>query len=157
MRQLMDAFSLVYSSAIEIGAPMAGEAVGRVLASRHPRWLEGDLAAGPAGWQEHALVNGDALTPAGSLQSPSQALGVLGMPAFTAYVGLLDIGRPRVGETLVVAAATGAVGAVAGQIGKLKRSEEHTSELQSLMRISYAVFCLKKKKTINQNNKTIRI
>ena len=120
MRQQMDAVAPVYSSSIEPGAPMAGEAVGRVLASRHPRWREGDLVLGPAGWQEHAVLDGDALTLAGALEPPSLALGVLGMPAFTAYVGLLDIGRPRAGETLVVAAATGAVGAVAGQIGKLK-------------------------------------
>lgn len=120
MRQQMDAVAPVYSSSIALGAPMAGEAVGRVVASRHPRWRAGDLALGPAGWQEHALLDGNALTPLGPMQSPSQALGVLGMPAFTAYVGLLDIGRPRVGETLVVAAATGAVGAIVGQIARLK-------------------------------------
>jgi NADPH-dependent curcumin reductase CurA len=120
MRQQMDAVAPVYSSSIPLGAPMAGEAVGRVVASRHPRWREGDLALGPAGWQEHALLDGGALTRPGPVPSLSQALGVLGMPAFTAYVGLLDIGRPRVGETLVVAAATGAVGAAVGQIAKLK-------------------------------------
>ena len=120
MRQQMDAVAPVYSSSIALGAPMAGEVVGRVVASRHPRWREGDLALGPGGWQEHALLDGGTLTPPGLLQSPSQALGVLGMPAFTAYVGLLDIGRPRVGETLVVAAATGAVGAIVGQIARLK-------------------------------------
>ena len=120
MRQQMDEVAPVYSSSIDIGAPMAGEVVGRVLASRHPRWRAGDLALGAAGWQEHALLDGGAMTPLGTLAHPSWALGVLGMPAFTAYVGLLDIGRPRVGETFVVAAATGAVGAVAGQIARLK-------------------------------------
>src|SRR3546814_10890632 len=101
-------------------------------------------------------------------QAPvTTALGVLGMPGFTAYSGLLTIGQPKPGETVVVAAASGAVGSVVGQIARIKgaravgivggpdkcafvrdelRSEEHTSELQSLMRISYAVFCLKKKK-----------
>src|SRR3546814_6988735 len=82
----------------------------------------------------------------------------MGMPGFTAFVGMLDIGQPKAGETVLVSAATGAVGSIAGQLAKLrgarvvgiaggdeKRSEEHTSELQSLMRISYAVFCLKKK------------
>lgn len=120
MRQQMDEVAPVYSSSIGLGMPMAGEVVGRVLASQHPRWRAGDLVLGGAGWQEHALLDGDALTPLGTLANPSWALGVLGMPAFTAYVGLLDIGQPRAGETFVVAAATGAVGAVAGQIAKLK-------------------------------------
>lgn len=114
MRQQMDAVAPVYSSSIALGAPMGGEVVARVLASRHPRWREGDLALAGAGWQAHALLDGDAPTPLGALANPSRALGLLGMPAFTAYVGLLDVGRPRPGETLVVAAATGAVGAVAG-------------------------------------------
>ncbi|HVI59661.1 MAG TPA: NADP-dependent oxidoreductase [Luteimonas sp.] len=120
MRQQMDEVAPVYASSVPLGAPMPGEVVGRVVASRHPRLREGELVLGAAGWQEYAALDGDAVTPLGSLARPSRALGVLGMPAFTAYVGLLDIGRPRAGETLVVAAATGAVGAVAGQIGKLE-------------------------------------
>jgi NADPH-dependent curcumin reductase CurA len=75
---------------------------------------------GNAGWQEYSLSDGQDLTLIGDLARPSQALGGLGMPAFTAYVGLLDIGAPKPGETVVVAAATGAVGAVVGQLARLK-------------------------------------
>ena len=75
----------------------------------------------PAGWQEFAVSDGSGLTrlPAG-LAHPSWALGILGMTGFTAYMGLLDIGKPQPGETVVVAAATGAVGSVVGQIAKLQ-------------------------------------
>jgi NADPH-dependent curcumin reductase len=92
MRQQMDAVAPVYSSSIPLGAPMAGEAVGRVVVSRHTRLREGDLVAAVAGWQEYAVLDGGAVTPLGTLAQPSQALGVLGMPGFTAYVGLLDVG-----------------------------------------------------------------
>jgi NADPH-dependent curcumin reductase CurA len=120
MRQQMDEVAPVYASSVALGAAMPGEVVGRVVASRHPRLREGELVLGAAGWQEYAALDGDAVTPLGALPAPSRALGVLGMPAFTAYVGLLDIGRPVAGQTLVVAAATGAVGAVGGQIARLK-------------------------------------
>ncbi|MGB8601668.1 MAG: zinc-binding dehydrogenase, partial [Rhizomicrobium sp.] len=73
-----------------------------------------------AGWQDYALSDGAGLVKLGAMDHPSLALGVLGMPGMTAYVGLLDIGQPKAGETVVVAAATGAVGAVVGQIAKLK-------------------------------------
>lgn len=120
MRAMMNAVAPVYSHSIAIGAVMAGGTVNRVVASRHPKFREGDLVLGNAGWQDYALSNGKDLLPLGAMPQPSQALGILGMPAFTAYVGLLDIGRPQPGETVVVAAATGAVGSVVGQIAKLK-------------------------------------
>lgn len=76
---------------------------------------------GYSGWQEYELSDGSGLVKLGENPShPSWALGVLGMPGFTAYMGLLDIGQPKAGETLVVAAATGPVGATVGQIGKIK-------------------------------------
>jgi NADPH-dependent curcumin reductase CurA len=99
---------------------MVGGTVNRVADSKHPRFRPGDLVLGNAGWQDYALSDGSDLIPLGDMTRPSLALGGLGMPAFTAYVGLLDIGRPSPGETEVVAAATGAVGAVVGQIAKLK-------------------------------------
>jgi NADPH-dependent curcumin reductase CurA len=120
MRNLMDEIAPVYAQPIELGQPVAGGTVSRVVASRHPRFREGELVLGSAGWQDYALSDGQGLTPLGEMAQPSQALGALGMPAFTAYVGLLDIGRPRPGETVVVAAATGAVGATVGQIARLK-------------------------------------
>ena len=110
-----------YVAPVDVGAPMGGEAVCRVVSSRHPDFAEGDLVVAAAGWQDYAVVDGGTLRrldPA--MPHPSYALGVLGMPGFTAYTGLLDIGRVRAGETVVVAAATGAVGAVVGQIARLK-------------------------------------
>jgi hypothetical protein len=79
------------------------------------------LVLGASGWQEFAVSDGkDLVKLPAALVRPSYALGVLGMPGFTAYMGLLDIGKPQAGETVVVAAATGAVGSVVGQIAKLK-------------------------------------
>ena len=120
MRQLMDEAGPVYAPSVHLGEPMVGGTVNRIVASRQPQFRAGDLVLGNAGWQDYALSDGQGLLPLGEMAQPSLALGGLGMPAFTAYVGLLDIGRPEPGETVVVAAATGAVGAVVGQIAKLK-------------------------------------
>ena len=120
MRNLMDEIGPGYAPPVRLGEPMAGGTVNRVVASRHPQFRAGDLVLGNAGWQDYALSDGSDLLPLGDMAQPSLALGGLGMPGFTAYVGLLDIGQPRPGETVVVAAATGAVGAVVGQIAKLK-------------------------------------
>lgn len=110
-----------YAAPVPIGGVMVGATVARVVASRHPRWREGELVLAYAGWQDYALSDGTGLhrlDPA--MGPPSLALGVLGMPGFTAYMGLLDIGQPQPGETVVVAAASGAVGSVVGQIARLK-------------------------------------
>ena len=120
MRNLMDEVGPGYAPPVEVGAPMVGGTVSRVVASRDARFREGDVVLGAAGWQDYAVAAGEDLTPLGDMPEPSLALGGLGMPAFAAYVGLLDIGEPKPGETVVVAAATGAVGAVVGQIAKLK-------------------------------------
>lgn len=120
MRNVMDQAGTSYAPPVPVGAPMVGGTVNRVIASRHPHFRDGDLVLGNAGWQDYALSDGKDLIPLGDMAHPSLALGGLGMPAFTAYVGLLDIGQPKPGETVVVAAATGAVGAVVGQIAKLK-------------------------------------
>jgi len=120
MRQLMDEIAPVYAPSIELGEPMAGGTVSRVVASQHPAFRIGQVVLARAGWQDYAVSNGEDLTPIPEMERPSLALGGLGMTAFTAYVGLLDIGQPKPGETVVVAAATGAVGAMVGQIAKLK-------------------------------------
>lgn len=120
MRQLMDEVAPVYAASVPLGAPMPGGTVNRVVASRHPQFSAGDLVLGNAGWQDYALSDGQDLQPLGQMAQPSLALGGLGMPAFTAHVGLLDIGQPQAGDTVVVAAATGAVGSVVGQIARLK-------------------------------------
>ncbi|UZE88246.1 NADP-dependent oxidoreductase [Pseudomonas viciae] len=110
-----------YAAPVEIGEVMTGGAVSRVERSMHPKFHEGDLVVGATGWQSHGISDGRNVTPIPSgLPSPSMALGVLGMPGMTAYMGLMDIGQPKEGETLVVAAASGAVGSVVGQVAKIK-------------------------------------
>jgi NADPH-dependent curcumin reductase len=110
-----------YAAPVAVGAAMLGETVARVDQSLNPNFRVGELVLSANGWQEVAISNGNGLVklPA-ALPRPSYALGVMGMPGFTAYVGLLDVGKPRAGETVVVAAATGAVGSVVGQIAKIK-------------------------------------
>ncbi|MBW5811018.1 NADP-dependent oxidoreductase [Yersinia kristensenii] len=110
-----------YAAPVGIGDVMVGGAVSRVEVSKHPDFQVGDWVLARSGWQDYALSDGSDIRNLGpELSHPSRALGVLGMPGFTAYMGLLDIGQPKAGETLVVAAASGAVGSVVGQIGKLK-------------------------------------
>lgn len=111
-----------YVAPIEVGEVMDGGTVSEVVESLHPAWSPGDLVLAHAGWQTHAVVDGEGLRrkidPDGP--APSLALGVYGMPGFTAYAGLREIGKPAHGETLVVAAASGPVGATVGQIAKLQ-------------------------------------
>ena len=109
-----------YVPPTKIGELMGGGTVSRVMTSHHPDYRVGEWVSGMAGWQDYAVSDGAGLSLLGKLAHPSWALGVLGMPGFTGYVGLLDIGEPKPGETVVVAGATGAVGAVVGQIAKLK-------------------------------------
>ncbi|RAN75799.1 NADP-dependent oxidoreductase [Bacillus sp. SRB_336] len=120
MRNLMDEGGTSYAAAVPLGEPMIGGTVSRVVASRHAQYRPGELVLGNGGWQDYALSDGNDLAPLAETAQPSLALGGLGMPGFTAHVGLLDIGQPRPGDTVVVAAATGAVGAVVGQIARLK-------------------------------------
>jgi hypothetical protein len=110
-----------YAPSVALGEVMTGECVGEVVESCAPGLRPGDLVRGFGGWREHFAL------PAGKLARvdpadgpPSTALGVLGMPGLTAYAGLLAIGEPKPGETVAMGAATGAVGAVAGQIAKLR-------------------------------------
>jgi hypothetical protein len=110
-----------YAAPAAIGHPMVGGTVGQVVASRNPNYAVGDIVLGYGGWQQYALSNGAGLRKLDPGVAPvSTALGILGMPGMTAYVGLLEIGRPKPGETLVVAAASGAVGSAVGQIAKIK-------------------------------------
>ena len=109
-----------YAAPVALGDVMVGGTVSRVIASENEAFKANDLVLGFGGWQEFALSDGKGLTKLdASISHPALALGVLGMPGFTAYMGLLDIGQPKAGETLVVAAASGAVGSVVGQIAKL--------------------------------------
>jgi NADPH-dependent curcumin reductase CurA len=110
-----------YAPPVALGNVMVGGTVCRVESSKHRDYAGGDLVVAYSGWQDYAISNGAGLMKLSpGVARPSQALGVLGMPGFTAYMGLLDIGKPQPGETVVVAAATGAVGSAVGQIAKLK-------------------------------------
>src|SRR5215469_456569 len=108
-----------YAKPTEIGAVIEGRVVGRVVQSRHPGFREGDYASGGHGWQTHSAVDGGGLTKLDPAAAPiSTSLGILGMPGLTAYVGLKTIGEPKAGETVVISAASGAVGGVVGQLAK---------------------------------------
>ena len=108
-----------YAKPTGIGEVIEGRVVGRVARSRHPGFREGDYAFGGYGWQTHSVVDGGGLTKLDPAAAPiSTALGILGMPGLTAYAGLKTIGQPKPGETVVISAASGAVGAVAGQLAK---------------------------------------
>jgi hypothetical protein len=110
-----------YAPPVAIGKTMVGSTVSAIEASNHPDFKIGDIVLGNSGWQDYAISNGaDLRKLEAGLFHASLSLGVLGMPGFTAYMGLLDIGQPQAGETVVVAAASGAVGSVVGQIAKLK-------------------------------------
>jgi NADPH-dependent curcumin reductase CurA len=110
-----------YATPAAVGRAMVGGTVAEIIQSRNPRYAPGDIVLGYGGWQEYALSSGEGLRKLDPKTAPiSTALGVLGMPGMTAYVGLLEIGQPKSGETVVVAAASGAVGSVVGQIAKIK-------------------------------------
>ncbi len=110
-----------YAPPVALDAVMTGQTIARVEQSLNPDFQPGELVLANSGWQEYEISNGNGLTklPA-DMERPSHALGILGMPGFTAFVGLLDFGKPQPSDTVVVAAATGAVGSVVGQIAKLK-------------------------------------
>jgi NADPH-dependent curcumin reductase len=110
-----------YAASLEIGDVMVGGTVCEVVESRNPAFEVGNVVLSYSGWQTAAISDGRGLHKLDPAAAPiSTALGVLGMTGFTAYAGLLEIGRPKQGETVVVAAATGAVGSVVGQIAKLR-------------------------------------
>lgn len=109
-----------YAPPVEIGEVMVGGTVAQVELSKHDGFRRGEWVLSYNGWQDYAISNGEGVTSLGSEpEHPSWALGVMGMPGFTAWAGLTQVGKPKKGETLVVAAATGPVGATVGQIGKI--------------------------------------
>jgi NADPH-dependent curcumin reductase CurA len=110
-----------YADPVEVGDVLVGGTVCVVEESRHPDYAVGDVVLSYSGWRTHALSDGSGLRRLDPSVVPvSTALGVLGMPGFTAYAGLLEIGKPQPGETVVVAAATGPVGSAVGQIARVK-------------------------------------
>jgi len=110
-----------YAPPVALGEVMVGGSICRVEVSNHQGFEHGDLVVAFGDWQDYSVANGEGVIKLDSaMVNPSYGLGVLGMPGLTAYMGLMDIGQPKKGETLVVAAATGAVGSLVGQIGKLQ-------------------------------------
>lgn len=110
-----------YAKPVDIGGVMEGGAVCEVVDSRVEGFQSGDFVLAGNGWQTHGLSDGTGVRKLDPEQAPlTTALGVMGMPGFTAYAGLLELGQPQEGETVVVSAASGAVGQVVGQIAKLK-------------------------------------
>ncbi|MYZ43962.1 NADP-dependent oxidoreductase [Schauerella aestuarii] len=110
-----------YSEPVAVGAVMEGGTVCEVIESRHPKFAVGDIVLSHSGWQTYAVSDGKGLRKIDPQAAPiSTALGVLGMPGFTAYSGLLTLGQPKAGETVVVAAASGPVGSAVGQIAHIK-------------------------------------
>ena len=110
-----------YAAPVEVGEVMVGQSVCEVVESNLPSYQTSEIVAASTGWQEYSLSDGEGTRKIDRFLGPiSYALGVLGMPGLTAYAGLLNIGKPQPGETVVVAAASGAVGSVVGQIAKIK-------------------------------------
>ena len=110
-----------YAAPVELGSVMVGGGVSQVMQSNHPQFSAGDFVLGYDGWQAYGVSKGETLRKLDPKQAPiSYALGITGMPGMTAYFALLDVGQPQSGETVVISAASGAVGSVAGQIAKIK-------------------------------------
>lgn len=113
-----------YIKAVEIGEVMRAAGVGEIIESKHPDLQPGDMVQGMFGWQEYAAVDVEgALLPVQKLPAgvtPEMALSVLGITGLTAYFGMLDVGKPEEGDTVVVSGAAGATGSIAGQIAKIK-------------------------------------
>ena len=109
-----------YGGAPQIATPMQGSTIARVEASNDPGFSPGDHVWGSLGWQDYSVTAGGELTKIDAKADPALYLGVLGTNGLTAYVGLLDIGAPKPGETVVVSAAAGSVGHVVGQIARIK-------------------------------------
>ncbi|HUN67277.1 MAG TPA: NADP-dependent oxidoreductase [Burkholderiales bacterium] len=108
-----------YVKGVEIGEVMTGETAGEVVESKHPGFKAGDKVTAPSGWQLYCCLRGEALTKVDASKAPlSYFLGCLGMPGRTAYFGMKEICAPKPGETVVVSAASGAVGSVVGQLAK---------------------------------------
>jgi NADPH-dependent curcumin reductase CurA len=110
-----------YAKPQDVGAVMGGGAVGEVIEARHEHFKAGDFVVGPGGWQQYSLSDGTGWMKVGNPSIPLSAyLGVVGMPGVTAWYGLNEIIKPKQGETVVVSAASGAVGGVVGQLAKAK-------------------------------------
>ncbi len=109
-----------YRSAVEAGAVMAGGSIGEVIESKAPGFMAGDLVFSDTGWQEYAALPAKTAQKVARMEPLSHLLSVYGVAGLTAYHGLLNVGKPKVADTVVVSAAAGSVGSIVGQIAKLK-------------------------------------
>ena len=109
-----------YRSAVEANTVMAGGGIAEVVASKSPGLAPGDIVFGDTGWQDYAAIPAKHLTKLPKLEPTTHLLSVYGIAGLTAYFGLLEIGKPKAGETVVVSAAAGSVGSIVGQIAKIK-------------------------------------
>ena len=109
-----------YRSAVEANSVMAGGGIAEVVSSKAPGLAPGDLVFGDTGWQDYAAVPAKHLTKMPKIEPMSYLLSVYGIAGLTAYFGLLNVGKPKEGETVVVSAAAGSVGSIVGQIAKIK-------------------------------------
>jgi NADPH-dependent curcumin reductase CurA len=109
-----------YRAAVEANTVMAGGGIAEVISSKSPELAEGDIVFGDTGWQEYAAAPAKYLTKMPKIEPMTYLLSVYGIAGLTAYFGLLDVGKPKVGETVVVSAAAGSVGSIVGQIARIK-------------------------------------
>jgi len=110
-----------YAPSVQLGEVMVGQTVGEITESRDPHFKPGDKVLTQLGWQLYGVAKGSDITPIDTRRAPASAyLGILGMPGITAWFGLSEIGQPKPGDTVVVSAASGAVGGVAGQLAKIR-------------------------------------
>ena len=150
-----------YVPSFELGKPVQSGIIAEVIVSNHPDWKEGDFGSGNLEWKEYQLSNGKGLTKLNARESElTPYLGILGMTGLTAYLGLIEIGCPKAGETLVVSGAAGAVGSVVGQIGKIlgckvvgiAGSDEKTALLRSKFKFDQVI----NYKTVSDMKEAIR-
>src|SRR6195952_1156105 len=109
-----------YRAAVEANTVMAGGGIAEVIASNAPSWKPGDIVFGDTGWQNYAAVPAKHLNKMPAMEPMTHLLSVYGIAGLTAYFGLLDVGKPKAGETVVVSAAAGSVGSIVGQIAKIR-------------------------------------
>jgi NADPH-dependent curcumin reductase CurA len=129
-----------YVAPVQLGDVMTGGTVGEVIESKNPAFKKGDIVEERLGWQDYGISNGKGLRKIDPTLAPiSTALGILGMPGLTAYFGLLDVGAMKAGDNVVVSAATGAVGAVVGQIARIKGAKRVVGIAGGKAKCDYAV------------------
>ncbi len=150
LRNVMKGHAL-YGVALKPGDPMFGETVAQVVESRHPQFAAGEFVVVKSGWQEYALSDGQGVRKVDPALAPvSTALGVLGMPGLTGYAGLVYLGEPRPGQTVLVSAATGAVGSTVGQVAR-RMGARAVGLAGSSEKCRYAVEALGFESCVNRN------